>query len=159
MITDRKKKVKVLQGNPTQDKKLGQSMEAVKGEDAGIIETAQDNPSALRDYDTTSVSKCATISVTEAANVLGCARSTVTEAIKRKQIPALRLGSSIRIPIAALKRTLETGDANPVVTEFIVRMDQRMAETVADMVTKRLLELENERLVEQIRELGGLVRL
>ena len=158
MNTQKSTKTKHIRNKNSEQ--LGQNtQDATTGEKGGVIEAAQDGSAALQDYLTTHQGKCATISITEAAEILGCARSTIAEAIKRKQIPVLRLGTSIRIPIPALKRVLETGDANPMVTEYNIRLDQRMAETVADMVTRRLLELENKRLVGQIEELGGSVRI
>ena len=44
----------------------------------------------------------ATITVDQAAEVLGLSRSAVYEGVKRHQIPSLRLGRRILIPVARL---------------------------------------------------------
>ena len=48
-----------------------------------------------------------TISVTEAARVLGISRGSAFAAVHRGEIPALRLGHRVVVPTAALKRILE----------------------------------------------------
>jgi excisionase family DNA binding protein len=49
-----------------------------------------------------------TLSVDEVAEILGWGRSSVYEAVRREQIPALRLGRRIRIPTARLHELLGT---------------------------------------------------
>lgn len=52
-----------------------------------------------------------TYDVKEAAAVLGVSLGTVYEAIKRQQLPSIRLGRKIVLPRAALHRLLEEGRA------------------------------------------------
>jgi excisionase family DNA binding protein len=47
-----------------------------------------------------------TISVTEAARLLGVGRTCAYEAAARGQIPTVRIGRMLRVPKAALKRML-----------------------------------------------------
>ena len=47
-----------------------------------------------------------TLTVTEAAELLGIGRSAAYEATRRGQIPTLRIGRRILIPWAALERLL-----------------------------------------------------
>lgn len=47
-----------------------------------------------------------TISVEEAAEVLGVSRPTAYEAVKRGQIPCLRICGCMRVPVEALERQL-----------------------------------------------------
>ena len=48
-----------------------------------------------------------TVTVPEAANILGIGRSGAYEAVRHGQIPALKIGHRILVPIAALERMLE----------------------------------------------------
>ena len=48
----------------------------------------------------------ATLSVDAAAKLLGVARGTAYEAIRRGEIPAIRLGKRLLVPVAALERML-----------------------------------------------------
>lgn len=45
--------------------------------------------------------------VTEVAQLLGISRSYAYEMVQRRQLPALRLGRAIRVPLGALERWLE----------------------------------------------------
>jgi excisionase family DNA binding protein len=49
-----------------------------------------------------------TLSVPEAARLLGIGRNTAYEAIRRGEIPALRIGRRLLVPRAALGRLLST---------------------------------------------------
>jgi len=51
--------------------------------------------------------KCETLTVPEAAKALGIGRSTAFLAVKRGEIPHLKIGKRIVIPVAALQRMLE----------------------------------------------------
>lgn len=53
--------------------------------------------------------KAPTISVEEAAIVLGIGRSAAYEAVKRGQLPALRLGRKLKVSTAALRALLAEG--------------------------------------------------
>jgi len=53
-----------------------------------------------------------TISVPEAGECLGVGRNAAYEAAKRGEIPAIRIGRQLRVPIAAFERMLaEAGRA------------------------------------------------
>jgi predicted DNA-binding transcriptional regulator AlpA len=49
-----------------------------------------------------------TVSVPEAGKILGIGRNSAYEAVKTKQIPTLRIGGRLVVPIAALERMLES---------------------------------------------------
>jgi excisionase family DNA binding protein len=49
-----------------------------------------------------------TLTVEEAARTLGCGRNAAYQAVRRGEIPAIRLGRRILIPRVALERLLET---------------------------------------------------
>ena len=50
--------------------------------------------------------------VDEAARLLGLSRNSAYEAIKRGEIPIIRFGRRLVVPIAGLNRLLETGARN-----------------------------------------------
>jgi excisionase family DNA binding protein len=52
-----------------------------------------------------------TLSVDEAAVVLGVGRGTLYEAIRRDEFPVLRIGRRIRVSSAVLRRMLDEGSA------------------------------------------------
>lgn len=43
----------------------------------------------------------------EAGRLLGVGRSKAYELIRRRELPAIRLGGSVRVPVAALRRGVE----------------------------------------------------
>jgi excisionase family DNA binding protein len=49
----------------------------------------------------------ATVSVPEAGELLGLSRNTAYQACKRGEIPSLRLGGRLVVPVAQLLRLLE----------------------------------------------------
>jgi len=49
------------------------------------------------------------MSVAEAAAFLGAGRSTVYEAVRRGDLPSIRIGRRVRVPTAALGRLLGLG--------------------------------------------------
>ena len=51
-----------------------------------------------------------TLTVEEAAEILGIGRNSAYEAVKRGEIPALRLGRRLLVPRAALERILRDTD-------------------------------------------------
>ena len=51
--------------------------------------------------------ECQTVSVEHAGKILGYSRNTAYEAAKTGELPTIRLGRKIRVPIAALQRLLE----------------------------------------------------
>jgi excisionase family DNA binding protein len=50
---------------------------------------------------------CKTVSVPEAGRLLGIGRNAAYEAAKRKEIPTVRIGKLLRVPVIALQRKLE----------------------------------------------------
>lgn len=54
-----------------------------------------------------------TLTVTEAAHILGIGRSAAYEAARSGQIPTIRIGKRIIVPLAALERMLETPKSEP----------------------------------------------
>jgi excisionase family DNA binding protein len=50
--------------------------------------------------------KCETVSVPEAGAILGLGRNGAYEAVRRGEIPAIRLGKKLRVPKAVLERML-----------------------------------------------------
>ena len=53
-----------------------------------------------------------TVTVTEAAEILGIGRNTAYEAVRRGEIPTIRIGKRILVPVAALERLLD-GSSDP----------------------------------------------
>jgi excisionase family DNA binding protein len=53
-----------------------------------------------------------TISIAEAAKVLGIGRNTAYEAAQRGDIPTIRVGRRILVPKAGLERLLSESDAH-----------------------------------------------
>jgi excisionase family DNA binding protein len=52
-----------------------------------------------------------TLSVDEAAAVLGIGRASAYEGVRRGEIPSIRIGRLLRVPTAALVRMLTSGNA------------------------------------------------
>ena len=52
-----------------------------------------------------------TISVIEAAKLLGVSKNSAYEAAHRGEIPVIRIGRLIRVPVVALERMLEAAGA------------------------------------------------
>ena len=50
--------------------------------------------------------ECMTVSVEEAGEILGCSRNTAYEAVRRGEIPVIRIGKRLLVPKAALQRLL-----------------------------------------------------
>ena len=57
--------------------------------------------------------RCLTVSVEEAGEILGCSRNTAYEAVRRGEIPVIRIGKLLRVPKAALERLLNGEPAVP----------------------------------------------
>jgi excisionase family DNA binding protein len=53
----------------------------------------------------------ATVSVEEAGQILGIGRSAAYEAAKTGQLPTIRIGRRVLVPLPMLKRLLEVGQA------------------------------------------------
>jgi excisionase family DNA binding protein len=51
--------------------------------------------------------QCATETVAEAAKQLGIGRNQAYEAVRRGEIPVIKIGKRLLVPTAALKRMLE----------------------------------------------------
>lgn len=52
------------------------------------------------------------LTVSEAAKLLGLSRGSAYEAVRMKQVPAIRIGRRILVPRAALQRLLEGANSN-----------------------------------------------
>jgi len=50
---------------------------------------------------------CRTLTIEEAAKVLGIGRNNAYEAAKRGEIPTIRIGKRILVPVAAFERMLQ----------------------------------------------------
>jgi excisionase family DNA binding protein len=51
--------------------------------------------------------ECRTVSVPEAGRLLGIGRNAAYEAARRGDIPTIRIGRLLRVPVVALERKLE----------------------------------------------------
>lgn len=49
-------------------------------------------------------------------DILHLSRNAAYEAAKRGDIPTIRIGKTIRVPVAALQRKLDSADGGPKVT-------------------------------------------
>lgn len=54
-----------------------------------------------------------TVTVEEAARVLGISRAFAYVLVKNEELPSVRLGRRVVVPRRALERILEADDANP----------------------------------------------
>jgi len=58
-----------------------------------------------------------TVNVEEAGQILGIGRNSAYEAVRRGEIPVIKIGKLLRVPIVALERMLEetrpTNQATP----------------------------------------------
>jgi excisionase family DNA binding protein len=59
-----------------------------------------------------------TLSVTEAGQLLGIGRAAAYEAAKNGQIPTVKIGKRLLVPLAALERLLAVG-AQPLANDLI----------------------------------------
>lgn len=74
-----------------------------------------DQNEAVRSGSTTTERK--TLTVSEAARELGISRNSAYEAVRRGQIPSIRIGRRLLVPRSALERLLSAGlPAEPRVT-------------------------------------------
>jgi excisionase family DNA binding protein len=48
-----------------------------------------------------------TVNVEEAGQILGIGRNSAYEAVRRGEIPVIKIGKLLRVPVAALERMLE----------------------------------------------------
>jgi excisionase family DNA binding protein len=53
-----------------------------------------------------------TLTVVEAARILGLGRNSAYEAVRRGEIPALKIGRRLIVPRSALERMLDQGSAS-----------------------------------------------
>jgi excisionase family DNA binding protein len=54
-----------------------------------------------------------TISVEEAGRILGVGRNSAYEAVRRGEIPVIKIGKLLRVPVVALQRMLEKATPTP----------------------------------------------
>jgi excisionase family DNA binding protein len=55
-----------------------------------------------------------TLSVEEAASLAGISRNSAYEAVRRGELPVIRVGRRLLVPRAALLRLLNGGEATPL---------------------------------------------
>ena len=65
--------------------------------------------------------ECHTVSVEEAAKILGYSRNTAYEAVKNGQLPVIRLGRKIRVPKAALEQMLTGAPAETLPSQVSLK--------------------------------------
>lgn len=158
---DRAQKPANIPGKLEQKEVIGEAV--IQGGHSGraveiTTENAQGSATGQTDY-TTDPNGCATISVKEVAKLMGCCETSIYDAIRQDRFPHLKLGKKVVIPRLALQRMLESGELHPQVTEQRIVVDERIAVRVAELVTKQLLELEQQRITDQVRQIGGRVVL
>jgi excisionase family DNA binding protein len=56
--------------------------------------------------------ECQTVSVAAAGRILGVSRNVAYQAVRTKQLPALRIGRQLRVPKALLERLLTSAPDN-----------------------------------------------
>jgi len=54
-----------------------------------------------------------TVNVEEAGQILGIGRNSAYEAVRRGEIPAIKIGKLLRVPVVALERMLEEAGPTP----------------------------------------------
>jgi excisionase family DNA binding protein len=52
------------------------------------------------------------LKIEETAKMLGVGRSTAYEMIRREELPVVKMGRSVRVPVTALKRWMEERTEN-----------------------------------------------
>lgn len=58
-----------------------------------------------------------TVSIEECARMLGVSRNTAYEAAKRGEIPTIRIGRRLLVPLVALRRMLEGENRDPALLD------------------------------------------
>ena len=66
-----------------------------------------------------------TISVEEAAKVLGIGRNSAYEAARNGQLPVIKIGKLLRIPVVALERMLSEAKPTAPEDEFVAVLKSR----------------------------------
>jgi excisionase family DNA binding protein len=54
-----------------------------------------------------------TVNVEEAGRILGIGRNSAYEAVRRGEIPVIKIGKLLRVPVVALERMLEEARPTP----------------------------------------------
>ena len=54
-----------------------------------------------------------TVNVEEAGRILGIGRNSAYEAVRRGEIPVIKIGKLLRVPVVALERMLEEARSTP----------------------------------------------
>jgi excisionase family DNA binding protein len=54
-----------------------------------------------------------TVNVEEAGRILGVGRNSAYEAVRRGEIPVIKIGKLLRVPVVALERMLEEARPTP----------------------------------------------
>jgi len=60
-----------------------------------------------------------TVSVEESAQMLGISRALAYELVRKNEIPSIKLGRRLVVPLAALLRLLQTPDADDPIVDLV----------------------------------------
>ncbi len=72
-----------------------------------------------------------TVSVEESAQMLGISRAFAYELVRKNEIPSIKLGRRLVVPLAALLRLLQTPDADDPIVDLVAE-EQVEARSVTD---------------------------
>lgn len=64
-----------------------------------------------------------TVSVEESAQMLGISRALAYELVRKNEIPSIKLGRRLVVPLAALLRLLQTPEVNDAVIDLVAEED------------------------------------
>ena len=83
-----------------------------------------------------------TVSVEESAQMLGISRALAYELVRKNEIPSIKLGRRLVVPLAALLRLLQAPDSDgptiDLVAEEHVRADETLSADSASMPDDRM---------------------
>lgn len=71
-----------------------------------------------------------TVSVEESAQMLGISRALAYELVRKNEIPSIKLGRRLVVPLAALLRLLQTPDADDVAIDLVAEEAEDQSATV-----------------------------
>lgn len=71
-----------------------------------------------------------TVSVEESAQMLGISRALAYELVRKNEIPSIKLGRRLVVPLAALLRLLQTPEVDDVAIDLVTEETIGSGETV-----------------------------